>query len=656
MASDVASPRARDAVAAAGLAIVGACACALSFRSGGYFLADWGLAAIVILAAVAVVGLLVGGLGGWVGAASVGSWLGLASFQSVSAAWADDPGAAQDVANLTLMYAGALALAMMGLRRASWLGRVVDVALFGVAAVSAIAVAARLAPGLIGEDPHGRLSWPIGYWNGLGALVAMGAVLAIGVAGTPSRSMPLRIASAALVPLFALALLMTVSRGAVVVGLVSLLILVLIGPARLETICVALAGIAVSIPLLLDANAQDGLVSLAGAPPEGHGAAGVRVAVLLVIAMSAAGAAAALSAIGLRRVADEVKRRVLVALGIAGVLAVVVAVLVPPPPGGVVGAVDSQFRSFQSFDPDGRTESESLSDRLVDAAGTGRWQNWEVAVEQWGSAPLTGTGAGEYVLWWNERRPFDQSVRNAHSVYLEVAGENGLLGLGLLLGPLVIGGVVLARARIRGSIPSVLAREHATVVAATAVIVLHSAGDWDWQLPGVVLPAVVLGGAAVKSAVVARATPTPADARPASAWGRLAIALVALLCIPLVTGPTEAALRAADARSLARAGDLPGALERADDAVAANPRSAGARLLRANLLDDLGRDADADIAYREALERSPRSWLALSDWGASLRSRGERRAARILVERARTANPLERRVILLSEATREPRS
>ncbi len=75
---------------------------ALAFRSGGYFLADWGLVAIVILSGVALVGLLAGGLGGWVGVASVGSWIGLAAFQSVSADWADDPGAAQDAANLTL--------------------------------------------------------------------------------------------------------------------------------------------------------------------------------------------------------------------------------------------------------------------------------------------------------------------------------------------------------------------------------------------------------------------------------------------------------------------------------------------------------------------------------------------------------------------------
>ena len=648
------SPRARDIVGVAALALLGASAGALAFRSGGYFLADWGLVAIVILSGVALVGLLAGGLGGWVGIASVGSWIGLAAFQAVSANWAGDPGAAQDAANLTLLYAGALALAMMGLRHASWLTRVVDITLIGVAAVSAIAVATRLAPGVVGEDPHGRLSWPIGYWNGLGALVAMGAVMAIGVAGTPTRRLALRVGSAALVPMFALALLMTVSRGAVAVGLLSLLLLVIVGPARLETISVAVACIAVSIPLLLDANGQEGLVSLAGAPPEGHGAAGIRVAVLLVIAMAAAGAAAALSAIGLRRVASRVKRRIVVGLGIAAVCTIVIAVLAPPPPGGLAGAADEQFRSFQSFQADGRTESESLSDRLVDAAGTGRWQNWEVAAEQWRSAPLAGTGAGEYVLWWNERRPFDQSVRNAHSVYLEVAGESGLLGLVLLVAPLAIGAFVLVRARLRGPLPPDLAREHAIVGAAVLVIVLHSAGDWDWQLPGIVLPAVLLGGAAVKSALAPRAAPTsPGDYRPTAVWGRLAIALVALLCIPLLAGPTEAARQSADARSLARAGDLLRALDRADDAAAANPRSASARLLRANLLDDLGRQTEADAAYREALERSPWSWLVLSDWAASLQSRGERRAARILVERAESTNPLERRVILLSEATRE---
>ena len=49
-----------------------------------------------------------------------------------------------------------------------------------------------------------------------------------------------------------------------------------------------------------------------------------------------------------------------------------------------------------------------------------------------------GNGAGTYQLQWAQHRPYVFTVIDAHSLYLEVLGELGLVGF------LLIGGVVLS--------------------------------------------------------------------------------------------------------------------------------------------------------------------------------------------------------------------
>ena len=106
--------------------------------------------------------------------------------------------------------------------------------------------------------------------------------------------------------------------------------------------------------------------------------------------------------------------------------------MVRMPDGGPVDWVDRQFDSFRSFDAAARADAESVSDRLAVAAGSGRWQNWSVAADEFTESPLAGTGAGDYVFFWQADRDIELTVVNAHSLYLEVLGESGLIGLLLL--------------------------------------------------------------------------------------------------------------------------------------------------------------------------------------------------------------------------------
>ena len=116
------------------------------------------------------------------------------------------------------------------------------------------------------------------------------------------------------------------------------------------------------------------------------------------------------------------------------------------PDEGPLTWVDRQIESFQAYDTSARTGAESITDRLAVSAGSGRWQNWEVAVDEFRTSPLVGTGAGDYRFYWEAERPVDLTVRNAHSLYLEVAAETGLVGLLLVLVPIAAVGVSGIRA------------------------------------------------------------------------------------------------------------------------------------------------------------------------------------------------------------------
>jgi O-antigen ligase len=542
--------------------------------------------------------------------------------------------------NLTLLYAAALTLGLVGVRRIADLTGLAWAALAGAAIVTAHALGTRLLPDVIGGDARPRLAEPLSYWNGLGALVAFGAVLAIGMAGNPRQHPAARAAAAGLAPMFLLALLLTYSRGAVLVLIVALVLLVAVSPARLETFAALLLAVLVSVPLLIGANGDDAIAGLSGSLPP-HGDEG-RHHLLVLLGTMAVAAALSLGAAFVARRLTGPPRRVagaVLAIGAVGLAAALLVVKMPDE--GPVTWTQDQFDAFKTYDTAARADAESVADRLVVAAGSGRWQNWTAAVEQFQAAPVSGTGAGDYAFWWQQHRDIDLAVQNAHSVYLEVLAETGVVGLLLLLVP--VGAVAISLARF-------LPRSHAdaptvvVAVAAVAVVVLHAGGDWDWQLPGIVLPAMALAGGALKAMALADGRVSPA--RPAV---RALIAGACVLAMLVVAGPALSDAVARDARDLAVGGDLPAALSRARHAARLAPQDPAPRLLEANILTDLGRPIDADVAFAAAAERSPSNWEIFADWASALAARGDVEAARAAVARARRLNPLEERTRLMAE-------
>ena len=121
-----------------------------------------------------------------------------------------------------------------------------------------------------------------------------------------------------------------------------------------------------------------------------------------------------------------------------------------------------------------------------------RYEYWRVGLNAFADEPLTGLGAGGFRVEWLKERPITETVRDTHSLEVEVAAELGIIGLLALARRCWPG--CWARAAVRCACAGPAA---AGSCAALVVWILHASIDWDWQLPAVALPAVALAGALV---------------------------------------------------------------------------------------------------------------------------------------------------------------
>jgi O-Antigen ligase len=451
----------------------------LAFFSGGYFdeprlvgaLAAWALAGA---AAVATARPLPRSGSGRL---ALGGAAALAALTVASIAWAPLAGPALDDAQRALLYLGALvaAAAFLPACRAF-----LEPALAGGAlAVVSYGFSERFLPGLFdlreSATAGGRLEQPLTYWNAMGALAAMGLVLAARLAGDERRPAWLRAGAAAAAAPLGAGVYLTFSRGAIAALAAGLVVLAGLAPRRAQ-----LRALALSVATGAIAALCCGLLPWVRSLEQSGPAPGLQGLLALGAVATLAALAAWVTLRWTRQGAAE--PRSAPRLGLAGTAAAVALV------GAVLLTAAIEGRPEAGSPADGaRTE------RLRSLDST-RYDYWRVALDTFASHPLAGTGAGGFRVEWLRERDEPDASRDAHSLYLETLAELGLAGLAALLA--FVGGLGLCARRAFRADPAALAGP----IALVATWLVHGALDWDWEMPAVTLPAIVAAGAIVAAA------------------------------------------------------------------------------------------------------------------------------------------------------------
>ena len=481
----------------AALGTVGVLLVVLGYQAGGYFPADSAPAGAVGFVVLAV--LLAVRRPHWqlstTAMVALAALVGLTAWTGASAAWSPVPDAALEDMQRDAVYVAVFGLALLAAGSGRQSGILLWTSLAVCAVIAGGGLLSRLVPALIdgegGAAAVYRLSYPLTYWNALGAIASTGAVLGLGLAADP-RSLPWsRGLAAAVTVLLTTTMYLTLSRASWLALIGGVAVLLALGAHRGSlVVTVTVVGAATTLAL---ARLQ-AYPALIEDPTLGAGQRheGARFAIQLGLLAGGAGIAVALLSFGRRSAAvmDELRRhgpRIgVAALALVAVIAfaayVVRADAIERQTARALGEtgdwVSRQWDAFMQpavFGEAGRA-------RLTTARGT-RSDLYRVAIDGFEADPLHGGGAGSFEPRWYRTRSVNENATDVHSLHLEVLSELGLVGTLLLLALLGAIGTAAVRSRLRRG--TVTRAQAAAAGAACSVWLVHSFVDWDWQMPAV---------------------------------------------------------------------------------------------------------------------------------------------------------------------------
>ena len=603
----------------------------LGMRNGGYdsiVRGEIGIAAWWIVLVGAAVGVLPRqrfGRAAWVG---LGLLLAFAVWTGLGIGWSES--AERSVGELgrvaSLLGVFVLALSVQG---PGALGRVLGGVASGIAVIGLVALLSRLQPlwfpalevPKLVEGSAPRLHYPLNYWNGLAAFMAMGIPLLL-AAGTYFRHLAARAVCIAAVPALALTAYFTLSRGGALEAGVALVALLALHPRRVELAAlVGLTGIGSAILIAAASQRPELMDGLDTATATSQGSE--MLAMTLVVC---AGVGLVAVAVGLwaryREPAEG--RRLPKRTVLAGAIGAVVAIVLVA---GASGAISDGWESFK--DP-GVPSAES--GRFDASGGSGRYQWWSAAVDANATDPLIGIGPGTFEFWWARESSIPAFVRDAHSLYLETFAELGLVGLVLIVA--LVGLPLAVGLRRLSEVSEEQRMLLAGAIAACAAFAVAAALEWVWELT--VVPVAFL---LLTAAILGIPGKRQQAAGPPSRKPRVFAVVLAACGLIAIAIPIAGASAIRDSQAEVRSQDLSAALDKANSAVSIQPYAASASLQEALVLELQGDYEAAVSAARLATEEEPtnwRTWLVLSRLEARA---GNAEASVAAYREARSLNP-----------------
>lgn len=410
-----------------------------------------GLGALVLIVALLALEGVPGGARWLVPLVALTAWL------AVSIAWSALPSRSWNYSDRTFVY---LLFAVLGL----WLADRRRELAYGLAALLGAVVVWSLggkvlplaAQPVIGVTS--RLDSPVGLWNQLALLGDFALPLALWLAGRR------RVLGTLLAFAWMVAIVLTLSRGGLAVGVIVVALWVWLGDDPWGSVSTVIAA---GVPAGVVAGVAFALPGVTGGlePSSTRWRDGLIFGGLLV----AGGVAAALLS---RLPPPRVSRRVLYALGVI-VLAAVVALVALK--GG------SAWRQFT-----GSAEVGNQGGGRASLSSNYRWPWWQQAWHGFRRHPLAGTGAGSFsVTNLRYRTSYLDVTTEPHNVPVQFLSEAGVVGFLLFL--------ATAAFLLRGS----LRRRGADLALALVLpaFLLHGLLDIDWDFVAVAGPAFLVAGA-----------------------------------------------------------------------------------------------------------------------------------------------------------------
>jgi hypothetical protein len=513
--------------------------------------------------------------------------------------------------NRVSLYMGVYVFVVLASRRRT-VGRWADALAVAIALVAVVALVSRLFPGSFPDrdlatflpSAATRLSFPLGYWNGLGIFVGLGVPLLLRIA-LVARRLTVRSLALAPIPVIASVLYLTASRGGFLTAIVGAAVFVMLTERRWSAIAAAAfatGGSVVAILALLDREELvNGPLGTELVREQGRSAA-LLVGVACVSSSVAYG-------VGVRLLGHRIRPRRFAGRLVAAATALAVVLWI------ITSDLRERFETFKQIPgqdgvPDG---SGFVRAHLLSGSGNGRWQFWSAAVDQWREHSVFGEGAATWEAWWAEHASFSYFVRDAHSLYLEALGELGLVGFVLVSGLMLVGiGVGAVRAaRADGEM-------RVTIAALTSVFAAFgvAAGlDWAWELTAIGVVAFV--------SLALVSGPSTAGLEPVRVVGEEAVVdwatrhrilvgavvgVVAWILLSAQTIPLLADREIARSQDAVAQGDLEEAMRAADSARSIQPWAATPRLQLALMSEEVGDLDRARVWIDEAIERNRRDW------------------------------------------------
>lgn len=554
-----------------------------------------------------------------------------AAWTALSLIWTESTEkTATDLARVAT-YVGVFALALLS-RGPRGVRHTVAAVAAAVGLLAVIALLSRLHPswfpsgnqtGQFLETGRERLSYPLNYWNGLAALLAIGAPLILYVA-TIARHLAVRALAAAALPALVLTAFFTLSRGGIAAIVVALAVYIALTPDRLPkcvTLALSLAGGGLLVAI---ASKKHDLVhgySTALAHHQGNQVLLYAVIVCAIVAVLQVGFSLLLERNERPGWSQVSRRQTRIFLSSAAAVILVAALAL-----GAPGKISNAWSDFKKPS----TSPGHGTDRLGSIAGESRYQFWSSAAREFTHEPLTGTGSGTFTLWWTQDGSTGENVLDTHSLYLQTLGELGLVGLALLAAFIALS-LVAGTMRVFESPLSERSALAAALAGSTAIWVT-SIFDWTWKVPVLPIAALLL----IAALLTSRAAASP----PAKPWpipARIGIVVASLIAIAAIAIPLASTALVRQSQDAAQDGNVQGALDDARSAQNVMPDAASPYLQQALVLESA---EDFDAAATEiasATEKEPHNWRL---WLVRSRIEAERGQATPAVTFYRTARSL----------------